>query len=91
MTLIYYFDFFRLLKKVLFCARVRCVRSRTRDMVEDVAVGMNHQRARLVRCSNTRHYQYDLQAIDKANIPPCKLLRHTVTLENSFMVKYVLN
>jgi len=60
-------------------------------MEEDVAVGMNHRRASLVRCSNTRLYQYDLQAIDKANIPPCKLLRHTVTLENSFMVKYVLN
>jgi hypothetical protein len=68
-----------------------CARSPTRDMEEDVAVGMNHRRVSLVRCSNTWLYQNDLQAIDKANILPCKTLRHAVTLENSCMVKYVLN
>jgi hypothetical protein len=57
----------------------------------DVAIEMNHQPASTVVCSNGCRYQCDLQLIDKANIPSCKLRRHTVTLENSFIVKYVLN
>lgn len=66
-------------------------RERRAEEEKDVAIEMNHQPVSSVVCSNRCRYQYDLQLIDKANIPSCKLRRHTVTLENSFIVNYVLN
>lgn len=72
------------------CLHVRRRNSRTHEE-KYVATEMNHQSVSYVACCNRCRYQFDLQLIDKANIPSCKLRRHTVTLENSVIVKYILN